>query len=214
MSLKSVLVCLSMAFSLNSHAQLTDILKSVASGAAAQNSQTTTAGEGIKSVLQNLIGTTTLNASSVKGTWTYESPAVVFESSNLLKKAGGSLVAGTLEKKMQTYLTKIGFAPGKVEITFDGNGKYTMKIGSKNSSGTYAIEGSEITLTRTGLLNHPVAANVAVVGNEMQMTFKADKLLEFFTKISNMSTNTTLSTISSLAGGYEGMQIGFQFKKN
>lgn len=213
LKLKSILVCLGLVFTVNSRAQLTNILKNVADGAAALSGQNGKDGKGVASVLQNIVGTAAVKNSSLKGTWAYESPAVVFESSNLLKKAGGSLVTGTLEKKMQTYLTKFGFAPGKVEISFDGNDKYTLKIGTKTSSGTYAVEGSEITLTRSGLLTHPVSANVAVSGGEMQMTFKADKLLEFFTKISSMSSNSTLSTIGSLAGSYEGMQIGFQFQK-
>lgn len=133
MKLKSLLASLGLAFAVNSHAQLGDILRSVAGGAATQSEQSGSAGQGITAVLQNLIGTATVSSSSLNGTWVYESPAVVFESSNLLKKAGGSLVTGTIEKKMQTYLTKIGFAPGKVEITFDGNDKYTMKIGDRKS---------------------------------------------------------------------------------
>lgn len=212
MSLKALLVCAGLAFAVNSQAQLGNLLKNVIGGNASQTEQSSVTG-GITSILQNLVGTTAVSSSSLKGTWIYESPAVVFESSDLLKKAGGALVTTTLENKMQTYLTKVGFAPGKVQVTFDGNGNYTMKIGTKESSGTYTVEDSEITLTREGLLSHPVTANVAVVSNEMQMTFKADKLLEFFTKISSFSTNTTLSTISSLAGSYDGMQIGFQFKK-
>lgn len=213
MTLKSVLLCLALAFSATSQAQLGDVLKNVLGGGSSSDSQASAVGNGIASVLQNLIGTAALSNASLKGTWVYDTPAVVFESENLLKKAGGSLVTGTLETKMQTYLTKFGFAPGKVEITFDGAGKFTMKIAGKESSGTYNVEGSEVTLARNGLLSHPVSANIAVVGKEMQMTFKADKLLEFFTKISSLAPSSTLNTIGSLAGSYDGMQIGFRFKK-
>lgn len=213
MCLRAILACLVWVFAMDSHAQLSNLLKNVVGNTAGQTTQNSAVGEGIASVLQNLIGTADVQKSSLKGTWVYENPAVVFESSNLLKQAGGTLVTGALENKMQTYLSKIGFTPGKVEITFDGEGNYTMKIGMKESSGTYEVEGNEITLTREGLLTHPVSANVAVVVNEMQMTFKADKLLEFCTKISSLSTSTALSTISSLAGSYEGLQIGFRFKK-
>ncbi len=213
MNLKAILMCAGLFFAVNSQAQLGNLLKGALGGNSSQTEQTSTTAGGITSILKNLIGTADVNSSSLNGTWVYESPAVVFESSNLLKKAGGSLMTGTIEKKMQTYLTKIGFAPGKVQITFDGNSKYTMKIGTRESNGTYTVEGSNITLTREGLLSHPVTANVAVVGKELQMTFKADKLLEFFTKLSSFSSSTTLSTISSLAGNYDGMQVGFQFKK-
>ena len=66
------------------------------------------------SIFQNLIGTAKVENSSLKGDWTYESPAVVFESSNLLKKAGGSLMTNTAEKTLQKYLAKIGFEEGKL----------------------------------------------------------------------------------------------------
>lgn len=165
------------------------------------------------SIFQNLIGTAKVENSSLKGDWTYESPAVVFESSNLLKKAGGSLMTNTAEKTLQKYLAKIGFEEGKVDISFDGDSTYTMTIGSRNSTGTYTVQDNEITLKRKGLLSRPVTANLALKGNEMQITFKADKLLDFLTNITTMTGNSTLNMIGNIASGYDGMQLGFQFKK-
>ena len=49
--------------------------------------------------------------------------------------------------------------------------------------------------------------------DNIQITFKADKLLEFFTNISSMTSNGTLNLVSKLASGYDGMQLGFQFKR-
>ena len=47
----------------------------------------------------------------------------------------------------------------------------------------------------------------------MQITFKADKLLDFLTNITTMTGNSTLNMIGNIASGYDGMQLGFQFKK-
>ena len=170
-------------------------------------------GNVLGSIFQNLIGTAKVENSSLKGDWTYESPAVVFESSNLLKKAGGSLMTNTAEKTLQKYLAKIGFEEGKVDISFDGDSTYTMTIGSRNSTGTYTVQDNEITLKRKGLLSRPVTANLALKSNEMQITFKADKLLDFLTNITTMTGNSTLNMIGNIASGYDGMQLGFQFKK-
>ena len=170
-------------------------------------------GNVLGSIFQNLIGTAKVENSSLKGDWTYESPAVVFESSNLLRKAGGSLMTNTAEKTLQKYLAKIGFEEGKVDISFDGDSTYTMTIGSRNSTGTYTVQDNEITLKRKGLLSRPVTANLALKGNEMQITFKADKLLDFLTNITTMTGNSTLNMIGNIASGYDGMQLGFQFKK-
>ncbi len=219
MSFKIMLVCLSLTFSLSAQAQLGSLLK----GVLGDNSQETTTSQststtsstvqGLTSVFKNLIGMTSVSNNSLKGDWSYENPAVVFESDNLLKKAGGSMMTGTAEKTLQKYLSKIGFVPGKVELSFDGDKSFTMKIGSRNISGTYSINDNEITLERKGLINRPITANLSVVGSEMQITFKADKLLEFMTKIASMTNNSTLNMIGNLASGYDGMQLGFQFKR-
>lgn len=114
---------------------------------------------------------------------------------------------------MQKYLAKIGFEEGKVDISFDGDSTYTMMIGSRNSTGTYTVQENEITLKRKGVLSRPATANLALKGNEMQITFKADKLLEFLKNITTMTGNSTLNMIGNIASGYDGMQLGFQFKK-
>ena len=41
----------------------------------------------------------------------------------------------------------------------------------------------------------------------------ADKLLDFLTKLSAVSKNTTLQTLNKLASQYDGMMMGFELKK-
>lgn len=213
-------MALAMMVAVAANAQIGNVLKNVignaASGTSTQtnaNSAASTALSGVGDIIKNLIGTKAVTAESLNGTWNYTSPAVAFESSNLLQNAGGTVMANTLEKKMQTYLSKIGFTPGKVIIKFENGKDFTMTIGSKTINGTYTVEGSEITLTRQGLLSKPVTANLAVSINELQMTFKADKLLTFITNIASLSGNATLGLIGKMAGSYDGMQMGFTFSK-
>ena len=202
MSLKWIVVCCGLLFTTTASAQLGNLLKNVLGGnkgTETQQTETEEKGNVLGSIFQNLIGTAKVENSSLKGDWTYESPAVVFESSNLLKKAGGSLMTNTAEKTLQKYLAKIGFEEGKVDISFDGDSTYTMTIGSRNSTGTYTVQDNEITLKRKGLLSRPVTANLALKGNEMQITFKADKLLDFLTNITTMTGNSTLNMIGNIA---------------
>lgn len=214
--LKTIIAGLMLFMSISSNAQISGLLNNVLGKTKTQTENTqsnSTLGNTISSVFQNLIGTASLTNKSLSGTWEYESPAVVFESSNLLQKAGGSVITGTLENTMQKYLSKIGFTPGKVKINFDGEKSFTMTIGTKTIKGQYTVNENTITFSREGLLNYPVSANVAVAINELQITFKADKLLEFFTKIASTTNNATITSIAKIAGSYEGMQLGFQFKK-
>lgn len=219
MNLKLILVGLCMAFSVNAQAQLGNLLKNVLGGGNSSEQQTeaSTAEKvgGLVSIFQNLIGKDKVDNASLKGEWVYESPAVVFESSNLLNKAGGTFLANKLENTLQNYLSKIGFEQGQVELSFDGDSTFQMKIGSKTFEGYYEVNENEISMRRKSLLiqSRPVTANVAVKSDNVQITFKADKLLEFFTNIASMSSSGTLSLVSKLAGGYDGMQLGFQFKK-
>lgn len=215
-NLKTIIAGLMLFITISSNAQISGLLNNVLGKTKTQTENTqsnSTLGNTITSVFQNLIGTASLTNQSLSGTWEYESPAVVFESSNLLQKAGGSVITGTLENTMQKFLSKIGFTPGKVKMNFDGEKSFTMTIGTKTIKGQYTVNENTITFSREGLLNYPVNANVAVAINELQITFKADKLLEFFTKIASTTNNATITSIAKIAGSYEGMQLGFQFKK-
>lgn len=195
-----------------------NILKNAASALASGNSENPQSGSAVQGVvsglLDGLIGTGTVKAETLAGTWNYEKPAVAFESSNLLKKAGASVMANTIENKLQTYLTKIGFTAGKASFTFTQEGEFTMNLKGKSVTGTYTVEGSTITFQRKSLLNtKPMTANVKVVGKEMQITFKADKLLNFITNFASGSSITGLQTVGKLAEGIDGMQLGFKFSK-
>ena len=219
LNLKTVLVCLSLLFTVNAQAQLGNLLKNVLGSGTANSEQAETTTEnkvgGLVSLFQNLIGKDKVDNSSLKGEWIYESPAVAFESSNLLNKAGGKFIANTLENTLQKYLEKIGFTEGKVEMSFDGDSTFQMKIGTQTIEGIYSVNENELSMKRKAILLNarPVTANVAVKTDNIQITFKADKLLEFFTNISSMTSNGTLNLVGKLASGYDGMQLGFQFKR-
>lgn len=57
-------------------------------------------GETVSSVLDNLIGTKKVSATSLVGKWVYSKPAVAFESQNALSKVGGSVVSSKMETKL------------------------------------------------------------------------------------------------------------------
>lgn len=191
---------------------LGNLLKSVEDAVSGTSASEDHKKTGIGSFLNNLIGVKKVTASHISGTWKYERPAIAFESENLLNNAGGTIISNTLEKKLQTYLTKIGFTPGKVKITFLDKEKFTMQFNQKTIEGAYMLEGSTITFMRTGEVKS-VSANIKVESKDLQITFKADKLLEFMTVIASSSTNATLKNISKIAANYSGMQMGFKFNK-
>ena len=62
------------------------------------------------SVLGQFYDTTTKTA--LVGNWTYDEPAIQFESENLLKKAGGAVASQGVADKLSPYFEMIGFKPG------------------------------------------------------------------------------------------------------
>lgn len=58
-----------------------------------------------------------------------------------------------------------------------------------------------------------MTAHVVVTNNELALLFDADKLLDFLTKLSAVSKNTTLQALNKLASQYDGMKMGFELKK-
>lgn len=214
--LKVMLVCACAFCATNASAQsILSKLKSTSSSSSSSSSDSSTGSSvlsSLSSALGNLIGTSSVSASSISGDWSYTGPAIAFESESLLKSAGGSVVANQLESKMETYLEKLGFEEGKVKLNFDGSSSFTLTVNSKDVSGTYSISESTITFSRSGL-SKSVSANISLSGSDMQITFEADKLLDFVSSIASLSSSSLMSTVSSLADSYDGMQLGFEFEK-
>lgn len=160
-----------------------------------------------------LTGKNDVTKETLTGTWSYQEPAVIFESSNLLKQAGGKVAASVIEKKLATQFAKVGITPGKFMITFTEDGKFsTYKNGNATTSGTYTISGSKITFSYLeGSAN--VSGYAQFDNNSLSLTFDSSKLLDVVGKVSKYSGNSTLSTVSSLAKSFDGMKSGLAFTK-
>lgn len=152
----------------------------------------------------------------ITGTWDYSGTAVKFEGDNVLKNATAALAATELEKKLNTYTEKIGLKEGTFSYTFNADSTFTTSFKGKPFSGKYSLSPDRKRLA----LNYGKALNllkmnaiISVNGDQTDIMFKADKLLEFIGKISSSSNNATLKSISAVAGQYNGMDMGFAVKK-
>jgi hypothetical protein len=163
------------------------------------------------------------------GTWTYQQPAIVFESENLLTNVGGMAAGQAAEKKLQTYLDKIGFTAGKVQITFKEDGTGVVAFKNKNIPFQWSVKDADLTinlassaltqLTGNSKLSKYTSfkINCKLGFTDMQLSFKADKMAEFISKVvtavGSVSNNTTLSSVASLVNKVDGMYLGLTFKK-
>lgn len=166
--------------------------------------------ENIEKVVNAVTGNSTV---SMEGTWSYTGSAIEFESDNLLQKAGGSVAAGAAESKLNEQLAKIGIKEGQMSFTFNADSTFTSKVGSKSLNGTYSYDASEqkVNLKFAKLIG--INAKMNCTSSNMDLLFDADKLLKIVTFLASKSSNSTLKSISSLAGSYDGMMMGFALKK-
>ena len=173
------------------------------------------------SILGDLIGgllSKTITEKTFVGTWTYQTPEVRFESENLLAKAGGSVMASSIEQKLDSYLSKVGITKGVTTFTFKDDKSYTIQTeGRVISSGTYTYDRNTQTLKMQGtfgLLNQECF--VGMDGTNLCLLYEADKLLTVLNSAASIlgQANSTLGSVASVFGNnYKGMKVGFSLSK-
>ena len=157
-----------------------------------------------------------LSKGDIKGTWNYTGSAVKLESSDLVKSAAAGVAATQVEKKLDDYLTKVGLKTGTFSFTFNEDNTFYTTVKGKNFNGTYTLseDGKTINLKYGKTLGSTgITATASINNSTFELLFKADKLLDLIGKLTANSSNTTLKTVSTLAGQYEGMKIGLELQK-
>lgn len=173
------------------------------------------------SILNDLLGTllsNTITERSFIGTWTYQTPEVRFESENLLSKAGGSVMAASIEKNLDSYLSKVGITKGVTTFTFKSDKSYIIQTKGKTiSTGTYTYDQSTKMLSMQGtfgLMNQNCL--VGMDGTNLCLLYDADKLLSVMNSAASVlgQANGTLGSVASVFGNnYNGMKVGFSLSK-
>ena len=214
-----------------------DVLKSLGSSSNTEQTDSTKSTStstsnvlgGLGNLVAGLLGTDKVNQKSIVGTWNYAKPAVVFESEDLLTNVGGMAAGKAVEEKLQTYLNKIGFTAGKVKMTFNEDGTGKITYGSKNIPFQWSVADSDLTINlASGTLSMFTSSNnlskytsfkmnCKVNLTNIQLSFKADKLLQFISKVvsaaGSATNNSTISTITGLANKVDGMYLGLTLEK-
>ena len=176
------------------NAQLGDILGKVASAV----------GSGSGSNITQIITSQLVPSSKqIIGTWAYQEPAVMFTSDNALKKVAGSVASSTVEKKLQTYLNKVGIKKGNLTITFKEDETFSINKGTKTiRTGTYSMNGNDVTLTFKGKTK-PCKLTPQLDNGTLVVVMDATALKNFMSGIA--SYVSSLSTVTSLLNAYDGM---------
>lgn len=203
--IKLALICLT-SFSTQSVGAQTDlgnILNNVLGG----NNSTSDVVSGLTSIFSSSKQAT---EKTIIGTWVYEEPAIVLQSDNILTSAAAKLAAKKAETKLQEQLNKVGIKKGALTLTFNSDGTFSETFGSKSVSGTWSIKNSKL------ILKHNVKSTTLttqVNGKELMFVTDASKLLKLFQTLGSKSTNSSISTVTSLMKKVKGMQCGITLVK-
>lgn len=195
---------------INANAQLDlgNILGSVVSGSSSSSSSTSDLISNLTSVFSSKKQASTKN---LVGTWQYSEPAIVFTSDNILAKTASKVAANKIESKLQTTLNKYGIKKGSMSITFNEDGTFTETLAGKTMSGKWSISNKKLALTYGGVKT--VNITTQLDGSNLQIVTDASKLLSLTKSLGAKSTNSTISTVTSLMKNVNGMQAGITLVK-
>lgn len=150
-------------------------------------------------------------ADNIVGTWSYDSPAIVFESEDFLTKTGAALAANKLETSIQNTLAKYGITKDKFSITFKEDGTFTETIRGKSYSGKWAVEDSKLQLTYQ---IKTMEITTQKEGDQLMFVTDASKLLNLIQTLgAKTATRSSFSTITALAKNIKGMKVGLTLVK-
>lgn len=173
----------------------------------------------VSDIVNNVLGSTDVELSSLEGSWTTTGPALVFRSDDLLEKAGGAAASATVENKLDAYYKKLGLE--NIPVTFDKEGAMTMKIKghdvsgtlSDNGDGSYKLQlGKSSSVAKLGSLTS-MTVYLQKSGNSLSITADATKLIDIATKLASATDKSTLKTAANLLNNYDQICIGFRLSK-
>lgn len=180
------------------------------SGFAQSNSTSST----LSSLWNKLTGTTVISQSDLIGKWTYKGTACKFETENLLKKAGGAVVASQVESKFDDYCKSMGIKENNSYYQFNENGTYNAKLGIIKLAGKYQFnaETNEITMTYALGVGKSKAMMVKS-GSHLKIYYDADGFLNMMKTLSMFTNNNNVEILGKMADMYDGMLLGFDLEK-
>ena len=208
---KNIIIVLALLTALPAMASgdLKDLLNSVTSGKSSSDNNSNPLGS-LGSVISNLTASSSFELADLQGTWDYQSPAVTFQSDNVIQKAGGAAAASTIEGKMAPYYEKAGIT--SLQLTVDAENNFTMKLKRGSLKGTVSKDEQgnlEFNFSAFGKIKlGKVSAFATKSGNTLNLTFDVSKLISIVKSVASVSGSSSLNTISSLLSSYDGIYAG------
>lgn len=158
------------------------------------------------------------NAVSLPGNWSYAGSAIALGGDNALTNIAGTAASATVESKVDGYLSKVGLVPGALNFTFNEDLTFTCTVKGIPVNGTWSTleDGSKVQLKFGKAMKFiNLTGTLKNTATGCEMLFEGKKFLNFVKTIMSYvgKQSAAASAVSSLAGNYNDMQIGFKLNK-
>ena len=161
----------------------------------------------------SLFANSSLSDKDLIGDWGYKGTACTFETENLLKKAGGAVVASQVEKTFNEYCMKIGISEEKCDFTFKEDSTYSAKLGLLKLSGKFRLDEEKKVLSMSYMRGlGRMTAHVHRSGSGLKLLFDADSFLQMMKTLSMFTKNNSVEILAAMADLYDGMLLGFDLE--
>jgi len=167
---------------------------------------------GLSGILGKITGSSQ-KPMELAGTWGFQGTSCAFETDNLLKKAGGAIVATQVESKFDGMCQSAGIKKGNTRFVFNADSTYSANLGFASISGKYSITASEPQpqLTMTYLLGlGKLNAVVRQSGSKINLLFDADSMLKLMKILSKFTDDSSVAVLAKMNDMYDGMLLGFE----
>ena len=179
--------------------------------------------DALKSAASNVVDKATGGKATealMVGDWQYKAPGVKLESDNALADVGASAFTGQLETRLEKLYTLAGIREGACKFSFASDKTFSATFGSRTFNGTYEFTGEshDVTLhfeTTSKFDLGTLTGKAYLSGADLQLLFPATRLLKMVDALGQKlaAFNATAATVSSLAGKFDDLYLGFEFTK-
>ena len=182
---------------------------------------TTTTANSTGNVLTNVLGSvlgsvlfggTTLDQSSILGSWNYSAPSAAFTTQKALTNAGGTATISNIASSLASNFSNIGINRNNTSFSFLEGNKFSAKVNGIPFNGTYTYnpQNGEIALKTA---TETIKGNVTKTEKGMGLMFDSKQMTNILQKEGKVSNTTAVQAVSKLAKSANGARVGFEFTK-
>lgn len=210
-----ILILLLSMTTLGSCTQLLSLLDTTTPPSSTQQKQTNKPATSVLgSIFDAIMGNQPLQQERMIGQWSYKGTAVAFQSENLLKKAGGEVVATEVERKFDQSLQKIGVTSANTYFVFNQDSTYQAKVAGIKLAGKYTLQPQQRKVRLTYLMGlATLDADIALSNDRMQLLMEGDAMLRLMKTLSQFTDNSSVAVLGKMADMYDGLLLGFDLKR-